>query len=118
MRFANLEAVPAYFAKNSNGDSVPFIVTVMFQDQHGHHRITPAIENSINRTIEITGREGLAIASIALGENIESKVPECIDRAMHIDGAIVLFRCQTGELCEKVMQLINVSYQISMVRED
>ena len=60
-----LEAVPAYYATTADGRTVPLIVSLLFYDADKKPRITPAVEKSIDRTIEITGREGLATAIIS-----------------------------------------------------
>ena len=37
---------------------------------------------------------------------------------MAIKGVIVLFRCQSPETAERLMQYLNTTYQLTLVRED
>ena len=112
-----LEAVPAYFATTGEGRSVPFIVSLLLQDASGQARIPPAVEKSIDRTIEITGREGLATAVIADDHAFSLTARRYLDRALDIPGVIVLFRCQSPETAERLMHYLSTIYELTLVRE-
>ena len=111
-----LEAVPAYHATAPDGRTVPFIVSLLLQDSNNKPRITPAVERSINRTIDITGREGLALAIIAADDEMPTTARRYIERAMGIPSAIVLFRCQSPETAEHLMQHLHAEYQLTLVQ--
>lgn len=96
---------------------MPFIITILLYDGEGNPRLTPAVERSINRTIEVTGREGLARATIRETDNLYDTASRYLERAMDLEGAIVLFRCESPELCERVMAHLNIQYTLSMVQE-
>ncbi len=112
-----LEAVPAYHATAKDGRTVPFIITLLLYDAAKKPRITPAVEKSINRTIEITGREGLATAIIADNDFFPLIARRYMERAMGLKGAIVLFRCQSPETAERLMQYLDATYSLALVRE-
>ncbi|MEB0221360.1 hypothetical protein [Pseudomonas sp. AB12(2023)] len=116
MQLPVLESVPAYFATAPDGRTVPFIIAILLYDEQRKPRILPSVSKSIDRTIEITGREGLAMATIMDSDDlvIASKY---IERAMRIDSAIVLFRCETPETCERLMGHLNSNYALQMVQE-
>lgn len=111
-----LEAVPAYHATAADGRSVPFIVSLLLYDGANRPRTTPAVERSIDRTIEITGREGLALAIIADDDELPATACRYIERAMTIAGAIVLFRCQSPETAERLMQHLDAQFHLTLVQ--
>ncbi|MDQ0655227.1 hypothetical protein [Pseudomonas cedrina] len=117
MEFPQLEAVPAYHATTTDGRSVPFIIAILLYDSEGNPRLTPAVERSIDRTIDVTGREGLARATIRESDNLYDTASKYLERAMDLDGVIVLFRCESPELCERLMAHFNTHYTLSMVQE-
>ncbi|MHC5208803.1 hypothetical protein [Pseudomonas chlororaphis] len=117
MEFPKLEAVPAYHATTKDGRTVPFIIAILLYDTEGNPRLIPAVERSIDRTIEVTGREGLARATIREKDNLYDTASKYLERAMDLDGAIVLFRCESPELCERLMTHLNTHYTLSMVQE-
>lgn len=110
-----LDAVPAYYAVDADGRSVPFIVSLLLHDQGGCPRLTPAIEAAINCTVEITDREGLITAIISERDTI-THVTSIVGRAMTIEGAILLFRCQNAETAEALMLCMDDRYSLSLVR--
>lgn len=112
-----LEAVPAFHATATDGRTVPFIVSLLLHDMHNKPRLTPAVEKSIDRTIEITGREGLATAIIADDDPFPRTAGRYLERAMGIKGAIVLFRCQSPETAERLMQYLHATYRLALVRK-
>lgn len=112
-----IEMVPVYYARMPDGRMVPFIVSLLLYDVHRSPRITPAVESSINRTIDITGRNGLAISTVADDVAFSVVAARHLERAMGIPGAIVLFRCQFPETAERLMQYLSAKYTLSLVRE-
>jgi hypothetical protein len=114
---SHLTAVPAYHATGADGGTVPFIISLLLYDAEQKPRITPAVEKSIDRTIEITGREGLATAIIADDASFSSTARVYLERAMQIAGAIVLFRCQSPETAERLMQYLASTYTLTLVRK-
>ncbi|MBF8164323.1 hypothetical protein J4H94_20900 (plasmid) [Stutzerimonas frequens] len=116
--FPELTAVPAYVADDKNGGSVPFIISLRLFDQEGNARITPAVESSINKTVDITGREGIAHGVMSSASDIENKAEAYVRRAMTIAGAIVLFRCDTPELCEQLMTHLSSRFSLSLLQEN
>ncbi|MET3132779.1 hypothetical protein AAKU55_003059 [Oxalobacteraceae bacterium GrIS 1.11] len=111
-----LEAVPAYFATDAENHRVPFIVSLLLRDREGRPRITPAVEAAIDRTVEITGRDGLVTAIVSEQDEINS-VKRIVRRSMAIDGAILLFRCQNAETAEALMRCLDDLFSLSLVRE-
>ncbi|NWC90002.1 hypothetical protein [Pseudomonas reactans] len=117
MDFPKLEAVPAYNATTTDGRTVPFIISILLYDKEGKPRLTPAVERSIDRTVEVTGRVGLARATVHDSDNLYETASKYLERAMGLDGAIVLFRCESVELCERLMTHFNALYTLDMVQE-
>ena len=113
-----LKAVPAYYATMPEGGAaVPFIVSLLLYDEQRRPRIPPAVERSINRTVEITGREALAQAIIA-DDDDPAIARQFIERAARLDPqAIVLFRCQSPQAAERLMQYLHSVYSLSLVQE-
>ncbi len=114
--FRELEAVPAYYAGGAGGNSIPFIVALLLHDSAGRPVLTPAVEAAINRTAEITNRDGLIIA-IVTEQDTRATVANVVGRAMKIDGAILLFRCQNGEVAEALMLCMSQLFDVKLVKE-
>lgn len=113
---AKLEAVPAYYATARDGRRVPFITTLLFYDANGRRRITPAVEKSIDRLIDITGRQGVATAIIMDGVSLPLDMSKYLERAMDTAGVIALFLCQSEAAAERVMQYLDTNYCLTLVR--
>ncbi|CAG9260932.1 conserved hypothetical protein [Burkholderia diffusa] len=111
-----LDVVPAYHA-TANGRTVPFIVSILLRDANQRLVLPPAVISSINRTVEITGRCGIARAILGDHDDISALAVRYIERAMGIPSAIVLFLCQTPEIAEQLMQHLDVQYRLTLVRE-
>ncbi|EFW77670.1 hypothetical protein [Pseudomonas savastanoi] len=112
-----MKFVPAYYAANGKGQSVPFIVSLMMVDDENKAALPPAVSASIDRTLSITGTEGVAFANIYNVEPLDLVVPAHIDRAMKILGALVLFRCQSPETAENLMAVMNEAYTLTLVKD-
>jgi hypothetical protein len=84
-------------------------------DADGQPRLTPAVEAAIDRTIAITGREGLATLIVADNTDLLSK-RHTIRAAMMRDDAIILFRCQSAGAAERLMQYLDRTYQLALVQ--
>ncbi|MCC7005936.1 MAG: hypothetical protein IT497_04755 [Ottowia sp.] len=112
-----IEAIPAYYAKTDDGRCVPFIIALLFYNKAGKICFPPAVERAINKTIEVTQREGLATATITDKDAFTLTAKRYLERAMTIPGAIVLLSCQSPETAERLMQFLNTNYQLSLVRE-
>nr|WP_229653858.1 hypothetical protein [Pseudomonas syringae] len=114
-----MKVVPAYFAKGSSGASVPFIVSLMLVDGGLKPALPPAVEASINRTVEITGAEGVAFANVYDTDDLRALAMKSIDRAHSLKAlAIVLFRCQSAHTAEQLMTVLNDSYVLSLVKDN
>ncbi len=111
-----LDAVPAYLATATDGRTAPFIVSLLMYDAAKKLRLTSAVEASINRTVDLTGREGLATAIIADNDPFPSTVIRYMERAMSF-GAIVLFSCQSPGTAERLMQHLDANYRLTLIRE-
>ncbi|MGE8051332.1 hypothetical protein ACQKPT_23905 [Pseudomonas monteilii] len=112
-----MKVVPAYFAKNPAGDQVPFIVSLMLVDADHKPALPPAVEASINRTVEITGAEGVAFANVYDTDDLRALATSSINRARGLKGlAIVLFRCQSAPTAEQLMTVLNDSYELALVK--
>lgn len=113
-----MKVVPAYFAKNPAGDQVPFIVSLMLVDADHKPALPPAVEASINRTVEITGAEGVAFANVYDTDDLRAVATSSINRARGLKGlAIVLFRCQSAPTAEQLMTVLNDSYELTLVKD-
>ena len=112
-----MKFVPAYYAANGKGQRVPFIVSLMMVDDKNKAALPPAVSASIDRTLIITGTEGVALANIYNVEPLDLVVPAHIDRAMKILGALVLFRCQSPETAENLMAVMNEAYTLTLVKD-
>lgn len=113
----DMKFVPAYYAANSKGQSVPFIVSLMMVDDQNKAALPPAVSASIDRALSITGTEGVAFANVYDVEPLDIAVPAHIDRAMTILGALVLFRCQSPETAENLMGVMNQAYTLTLVKD-
>lgn len=113
-----MKVVPAYFAKNPAGDQVPFIVSLMLVDADHKPALPPAVEASINRTVEITSAEGVAFANVYDTDDLRAVATSSINRARGLKGlAIVLFRCQSASTAEQLMTVLNGSYELALVKD-
>ncbi|OKS58563.1 hypothetical protein [Pseudomonas syringae] len=113
----DMKFVPAYYAANGKGQRVPFIVSLMMVDDQNKAALPPAVSASIDRTLSITGTEGVAFANIYNVEPLDIVVPAHVDRAMTILGALVLFRCQSPETAENLMGVMNQAYTLTLVKD-
>lgn len=113
---SGIQVVPAYWATLPGGQSVPFIVSLLFYDAQGRPRIPPAVERSIDRTVEIAGREVLGQAIIADDDDL-SRAEHLLQRAAKA-GAIALFRCQSPETAERLMQHLHATCSLRLVQKD
>jgi hypothetical protein len=111
-----LDAVPAYYAVDAEQRCIPFIVALLLYDREGHPRVTPAVEAAINRTIGITRRDGL-VTAVMNEQDTRRLVIRIVHRAMAVDGAILLFRCQNAATAEALMQCMDESFTLSLVKE-
>jgi hypothetical protein len=114
--FRMLSAVPAYVATAGSFRSAPFIVSLLMYDIEGQPRLPPAVAAAIDRTIAITGREGLATLIIADDAVLRSK-QTTIRAALMRDDVIILFRCQGANAAERLMQYLDLTYQLVLVQE-
>jgi len=115
--FATLEAVPAFYAERErDGLRVPFIISLRMCDSEGRARLVPAVEKSINRTVEITGRVGLLTDDITAPIG-KAEIISKIERAMRIKGAILLLNCATDSIAEQVMNHISDGFNLKLIRE-
>lgn len=113
-----MKVVPAYFAKSPAGKSVPFIVSLMLVDADHKAALPPAVEASIDRTVEITGAEGVALSNVYDNDDLRALAVNSITRAQGLtDLAIVLFRCQSAPTAEQLMTVLNDSYELSLVKD-
>jgi hypothetical protein len=110
-------AVPAYWATGANGNRVPFIVSLLLYDHGGRARITPAVERSIDKTIELTGRAVLATGTVADDEDMAASVGRWVERALAMPDVIILFRCQGADCAERLMNYLHGVYALTLVRE-
>lgn len=118
MEFINLNAVPAYWAKREGQPPVPFIVSLRLVDTDGNARLTPAVERSIDRTLLLTSRVGVAHGVIDSMRAVAERPQSYIQRVAHLEvPALVLFRCNTPELAERLMTLLSQQYEVTMIQE-
>lgn len=118
MQFPNLEAVPAYWAARAGQQSIPFIISLRLVDQQGLAKLTPAVERSIDRTLQITARGGVAHGVIDSMQAIAQKAEKYIARVSNLGvPALVLFRCNTPELAERLMTYLSERYTVTMIQE-
>ena len=113
----DMKFVPAYYAANGKGKLVPFIVSLMMLDDQNKPALPPAVTASIDRTLSITGTEGVAFANVYNIERLEVVVPAHIDRAMNIPRALVLFRCESPETAENLRGVMNEAYTLTLVKD-
>lgn len=114
---SEMKRVPAYFAENHQGERIPFIVALMMLDDQHQPVLPPAVAASVDKTLGITGAQGVALANIFDRDVPGTVVPRYLDRAMGIPGALVLFRCESPETAERVMGVIDGSYTLSLVKD-
>lgn len=118
MDFPHLEAVPAYWAARAGQQSIPFIISLRLVDDQGNARLTPAVERSIDRTLHITARSGVAHGVIDSMQAIALKAEKYITRVLNLDvPALVLFRCNTPELAERLMTYLSEHYTVTMIQD-
>jgi len=113
-----MKVVPAYFAKNPAGMSVPFIVSLMLVDADHKPALPPSVETSIDRTAGITGAEGVALANVYDTDDLRALAVNSINRAHSLkELAIVLFRCQSAPTAEQLMTVLNDCFELSLVKD-
>jgi len=114
---AGTAAVPAFWVEASASRRVPVVVSLYMVDAAGVARLTPAVERAIDRTVEITGRQGLATATVLNESNAEMAAGRALERAMVMSDVIVLFRCQSVEVSERLMNHLSDAYTLTLLRE-
>lgn len=113
---AGRSGVPAFWAEASPQRRVPFVVSLYLVDGDGKCRLPPAVEHAIDSIVDATGRHGLAIASVLDMPNANEAARRALERAMVMSGVIVLFRCQSVESSERLMDFLYSTYDLSLVR--
>lgn len=111
--FEGLKAIPAYYAK-FNDHKIPFIVSVTFVDDKNQIQLPPAVEQSIDKTIDITGSEGLVTVKVTTIEKI-SQAREFFEKCTAIPKSILFFHCWSDEIAEQLMAHISDLFEISMI---
>lgn len=117
MSVPELKVVPAYWASTATGHSVPLVVSLLLFDREQKPRLAPAVEASINRTVDATGREGLATVTVMDADDLSKTLGRAMARAVVMPGVIVLVRCQSAEGAERVMNWLHNSYTLALVRD-
>jgi hypothetical protein len=112
--FRRLVAVPAYMATAPDGRCVPFIVSLLLYDQNKRPRIPPAVEQAIDRTMDITKRQGL-ITTIVSDDDHPKKIRQMVETAMGVEDSILLFRCQSTHTAEQSMRLLSKMFRLTLI---
>jgi hypothetical protein len=113
-----LEMIPAYYATTRGGQRIPFLISLLLYDTHNLPRITPAVEKSIDRVIEITGISGVATAPIFDADRFDKTAFIYLNRAMKIDSVLVLFLSQSPKTAERLMQYLSKNFQLTLIQEN
>lgn len=113
---AALEAVPAFWVQTDRNLEIPVIVSLQFFDAGGREVFPPVVLSAIDRTVEATGRCGLAMATVDEQPNSMRQAIRALERALPIPGAILLYRCQSATLAEELMGGLHANYHLSLVR--
>jgi len=111
--FEGLKAIPAYYAK-FNEHSIPFIVSVTFVDDQNQIQLPPAVAKSIDKTIDITGSEGLVTVKVTTLEKI-SQTKDFFEKCATIPKGILFFHCWSDDIAEQLMAHISDLFEISMI---
>lgn len=114
---AGVAAVPAFWVEASPSRRVPVVVSLYLVDATGVSRLPPSVERAIDRTVELTGRQGLATATVLDEANAAVVAGRALERAMVMSDVIVLFRCQSVEGSERLMNHLNDAYRLTLIRE-
>lgn len=117
MSAPELKVVPAYWASTATGHSVPFVVSLLLFDCEQRPKLLPAVEASINRTVDATGCDGLATVTVMDADDLPKTLGRAMARAITMPGVIVLVRCQSAEGAERVMNWLHNAYTLSLVRD-
>ncbi|WP_241136775.1 hypothetical protein [Achromobacter insuavis] len=109
-------SVPAYYAMFGR-QRVPFLVAPLFVSPQARLQLTPAMKRALDRTVEITGRQGLATAIVSNEANIQALARNCIGQVSLLHDVILLFLCQSEEKSERLMAHLYDTYQLQLVTE-
>ncbi len=109
-----IDEVPAYSVTYRNHD-IQFLVSILFLDNQSKPTLTPAVKKALDRIVDITGKDGLAIATISNDDAKERIVPIYLERVTKLHGAILLFCCQSPETTEHLMQFLHGHYRLRLI---
>lgn len=116
---AELDArIPAYWATQADGRRIPFVLSLLVVDPSGREQLLPAVRRCIDKTVEVTGREGMVMVAVRDGQAQAPKVGRWVAQALAMPGAFVLFQCQSPDCMEQLMRCMQDCYEISLVKED
>ncbi len=117
----SLLKVPVYWVSDiSQGTprSVPVVVSMLFANAQGVVKITPAVQGSIDKTVEVTQRQGLATAILTDADDLHTTVDRWLQRAFAMPDVIVLLCCQSADAAQRLMAHLQRKYVLSLVREE
>ncbi|ANY18520.1 hypothetical protein [Bordetella pseudohinzii] len=114
---SQIKSTPAYLLHTNDGRQIPFLIALLLFDQQRRPTLTPAVVCAINRTIDLTGREGLVTRTVLVGESIEQVIQTTVLQALAIPGAILLYRCQSAVVAENLMGHLLSAHHITLLKD-
>jgi hypothetical protein len=119
----SLQKVPVYWVSDIRQEgtprSVPVVVSLLFVMAQGALQITPAAQRSIDKTVEVTNRQGLVTALFTdANKQPETTVDRWLQRAFAMPDVIVLLSCQSANGARRLMAHLQRHYVLSLVREE
>lgn len=107
--------VPAFWAEADAVRRIPCVVSLYLVDGTGRPCIPPAVERAIDAAVHASGRSGLALITVLDVPGASLKARRLLDRAMAMNDAIVLFRCQSIAGSESLMDDLYSAYGLRMI---
>lgn len=113
---SNAGEVPSFWIEAGPNRRIPCVASLYMVDRDGVGRLPPAVERAIDRVVDVTGRSGLAMAWVLDVPNGPSSALRQLERVIAVPDLIVLFRCQSVECSERLMNLLHETYTLSLLR--
>lgn len=108
-------SVPAYYATFGT-QRIPFLVSLAFIDQHSRIQLVPALKRAIDRTVEVTGRQGLATTVVADTDILRDVARQRLTQMCVLPDMILLFLCQSSDTMDRLMAHLHAAFPLSLVR--
>ncbi|MBJ7262840.1 MAG: hypothetical protein JHC61_03480 [Burkholderiaceae bacterium] len=114
---SQIKSIPVYVLHASNARELPFLISLVMQDQQGQLIFPPSVTNAINRASDITGRTGLVIQPVVLGDFLEQVVQRSLFQTLALADAILFYHCQGTQVAENLIAQLLGMYRITLLKD-